>query len=241
LSKLASCGPVSVGRLGSTKANSVLIVDDDPTFCDAVEALVSRAGLEATTVGLGGDALNAVDEERPDVVVVDVALPDMSGYELCRQLRERFGESLPIIFVSGDRTDALDRSAGLLLGADDYVVKPFDPDEFIARVRRAAARSHLRSENGTRQEHLADGFGLTPREVEVLDLLAHGRRQREIAAELVISEKTVSSHIQGILSKLGAHSRAEAIAVAWRNQIVGHSSDVLGHAIPEEAQPVGAA
>ena len=226
--------------MGPARGNSILIVDDDPMFREAVDLLVSRAGLRATTVGLGGDALDAANEERPDVVVVDVALPDMSGYELCRQLRERFGEGLPIIFVSGDRTDALDRSAGLLLGADDYVVKPFDPDEFIARVRRAAARSRLASANGAAQKN-RDGFGLTPRELEVLDLLAHGRRQREIAAELVISEKTVSSHIQGILSKLGAHSRAEAIALAWRNQLVVHPPDVLGHSIPEEAHSVGAA
>jgi DNA-binding NarL/FixJ family response regulator len=143
-------------------------------------------------------------------------------------LRDQYGEGLPIILVSGERTDALDRTSGLLLGADDYVVKPFHPGEFLARVRRGVARSRpLRvadpASNG------ASSYGLTPREIEVLDLLAQGMRQPEIAGTLVISGKTVSSHIQRILVKLGAHSRAEAIALAWRHGLVGRfAPDVVG-------------
>jgi DNA-binding NarL/FixJ family response regulator len=209
--------------------NSVLIVDADPAFRDDVAALVARAGLESTAVGLGQEALAAVAAARPDVVVSDVSLPDMSGFEVCRVLRDQFGESLPIIFVSGERTDALDRTSGLLLGADDYVVKPFDPDEFLARVRRAVARSQTLP-SGESARNGVKGFGLTPREIEVLDLLAQGMGQPEIARTLVISGKTVSSHIQRILAKLGAHSRAEAIAFAWRHHLVGRfSPDVVGN------------
>jgi DNA-binding NarL/FixJ family response regulator len=209
-------------------ANSVLIVDGDPAFRDDVRKLVARAGLEPTAVALGRDALAAAAAARPDVVVSDVSLPDMSGYEVCRVLRDRYGEGLPIIFVSGERTDALDRTSGLLLGADDYVVKPFHPDEFLARVRRGVARSRpLRAVDAS--SNGAAGFGLTARELEVLDLLSQGVRQPEIAGTLVISEKTVSSHIQRILAKLGAHSRAEAIAIAWRHDLVGRfTPDVVG-------------
>jgi DNA-binding response OmpR family regulator len=72
--------------------------------------------------------------------VLDVALPGVTGYDVCRTLREEFGEELPIIFVSDERTEPLDRVAGLLMGADDYVVEPFAPAELVARVMRALAR-----------------------------------------------------------------------------------------------------
>ena len=74
----------------------------------------------------------------PLLVVLEVALSDLSGYEVCRQLRDEFGEELPIILVSGERVDPLDRAVGLLIGADDYLVKPLDADEFLARVREKA-------------------------------------------------------------------------------------------------------
>jgi DNA-binding NarL/FixJ family response regulator len=216
-------------------AHSVLIVDGDPVFRRDVGALVARAGLESTAVALGREALAAAASARPDVVVSDVSLADMSGYEVCRVLRDQFGEGLPIILVSGERTDVLDRTSGLLLGADDYVVKPVNPGEFLARVRRGVARSRpLRVADATNG---AERFGLTPREIEVLDLLAQGMRQPEIARTLVISEKTVSSHIQRILVKLGAHSRAEAIALAWRHELVGRlAPDVVGNALLDAEQ-----
>lgn len=110
---------------------------------------------------------------------------------------------------------------GLLLGADDYIVKPFDPDEFIARVKRFTARS-LSEEDaaaGAQPSGSALPFGLTRREFEVLARLVEGRDQEEIADMLVISSKTVATHIQRILSKLGVHSRAQAVAVAARERL----------------------
>jgi DNA-binding NarL/FixJ family response regulator len=94
------------------------------------------------------------------------------------------------------------------------VVKPFDPGELLARVRRSIVRSDLSlRRNG---DGKGSAFGLTGRERDILMLLAEGRRQEAIAAELVISPKTVATHIQRILAKLGVHSRAEAVAVAHR-------------------------
>jgi DNA-binding NarL/FixJ family response regulator len=151
------------------------------------------------------------------LVVLEVGLPDMTGYEACREIRSARGEDLPIFFLSGLRTEPLDRVAGLLLGADDFIVKPFDPDELVARVRRFVNRkAPVRgAANGDAREPQ-----LTRRELEVLSLLVEGRRQKEIAAQLVISQKTVATHIQNLLGKFGVHSRAELIARAY---LLGHA------------------
>jgi DNA-binding response OmpR family regulator len=79
--------------------------------------------------------------KRPALVITDIVLPRRSGYDLCRALRLRFGQMLPILFLSGVRTQPFDVEAGLLLGADDYIVKPFVANELVARVRRSPART----------------------------------------------------------------------------------------------------
>ena len=167
--------------------------------------------MEAAT---GNDALAHARAERPSLVVLDVHLPDISGYEVCRELRDEFGDLLPIIFVSGERTESYDRVGGLLLGADDYVVKPFASDELLARVRRLLARS-------AQNDVVRRSYDLTPRELEITELLAAGHSQAAIAERLVLSEKTVATHIQHILPKLGVHSRAEAVAFAHREGLDG--------------------
>jgi DNA-binding NarL/FixJ family response regulator len=106
--------------------------------------------------------------------------------------------------VSGEWVDPLDRAAALLLGADDYIVKPFGQDEFLARIRRLLART-ARAGRGAKAD--AAVSALTTREQEVLRLLASGLSQMEIAGRLVISPKTVATHIQNVLTKLGVHSR----------------------------------
>jgi len=147
--------------------------------------------------------------------MLDVCLPGISGFEICRELREHCGSELPIILVSGTRVDALDRSAGLLIGCDDFLVKPVDPNELLARVRRLLGRSAPRRPRAASRE-----YGLTRRELAVLQQLASGLRQAEIAAELVISPKTVATHVQHILTKLGVHSGAQAVAFAHDNDLL---------------------
>ena len=188
----------------------VLVVDDDPCAGEAISALLEGAGLETRRAASGEDALAVAHDERPQMVVLDVRLPGLSGYEVLRELRDRFGEELPIMFVSGERVEAFDRVAGLMLGADDYLIKPFAPDELIARVRRLALRSEREGQDRVEAR-------LTRREAEVLRLLASGCAQPEIAEQLVISSSTVASHIEHILGKLGVHSRAEAVAAAHRS------------------------
>jgi DNA-binding NarL/FixJ family response regulator len=190
----------------------ILIVDDDPAMRELLSNLLDQAGFPTRQAATGEEALANTRRERPRLVLLDIRLPGVSGYEVCRELRGRFGEQLPIVFVSGERVEPFDRAAGLLLGADDFVVKPFAPDELIARVRRLVARSTPRAAE-------ADQPKLTRREGEVLQLLANGLAQPEIAKELVISSKTVSSHIQHILVKLGVNSRAQAVAALYRGLI----------------------
>ena len=190
----------------------ILIVDDDAAFREFVRSLLGRIGCPVVETGDGDEAMEVALAERPGLVLLDVDVPGMSGYEICRALRDTYGEDLPIIFVSGRRTEQLDLVSGLLIGADDYVVKPFETAEFLARVRRHLSRTP-RGLNG-------NGAGLTPREQEILGLLAAGLDQRSIAEQLVISPKTVATHIQRILGKLGVRSRAQAVAYAHRNGMV---------------------
>jgi DNA-binding NarL/FixJ family response regulator len=186
---------------------TILVADDDPAFRAFVCDLFDDIGFTTEQAAAGDAALGAALDELPAALVLDVHLPVLNGYEVCRRLRERYGSALPIVFVSGERTEGLDRSAGLLVGADDYMVKPVEPSELIARVRRLIRPF----ENGKAPTRLSS---LTEREREVLDLLANGNDQEAIARTLVISPKTVATHIQRILGKLEVRSRAQAVALA---------------------------
>jgi DNA-binding NarL/FixJ family response regulator len=197
-------------------SGTVLIVDDDRSCRMLIVDVLREDGFRTVEAATGREALEALDRMRPDIAIIDVHLPGTSGYEIHRRLRERFGEELPVIFVSGHRTEPYDRVAGLLLGADDYVVKPFDPDELAARVRMLWRRWG-QSADGVEAHAFTNGLAaLTDRECEVLELLAGGLDQHEIARRLVISSRTVATHIQHVLTKLGVHSRAQAVAVALR-------------------------
>jgi two-component system nitrate/nitrite response regulator NarL len=209
----------------------ILVVDDDETWCAYVATLLERAGFEPLEAGSSAAALAVARERRPRLVLLDVRLPDGSGLEICRALRDLYGEELPIIFVSGERIEPLDRATGLLVGGDDYLVKPVDPDEFLARIRRCLERvdAHARAEP---PEH--EGLPLTARELEVLRLLAEGVDPQTIAERLVISPKTVASHLQRVMAKFGVHSRVEAVARAYELGMMrrgGHAPDHELHAV----------
>jgi DNA-binding NarL/FixJ family response regulator len=190
----------------------VLIVDDDAGARDFVRTTLRDAGHPTLEVESGAEALSLARQRPVSAVVLDVSLPRMSGYEVCRALRMEFGEYLPIVLVSGARIEPLDQAAGLLIGADDYLVKPYEPGELVARLQRCLARTRALTPGGP-------SAALTPREREILNLLAEGMSGDQVARSLVISTKTVDTHIQRILVKLGVHSRAEAVAAAFRDGI----------------------
>jgi DNA-binding NarL/FixJ family response regulator len=191
----------------------VLIADADAEAREQVAHLLEDEGYEVVEAVDGEVALKVVRENPPALVILEVPLGERSGYEVCRALREEWGDGLPVLFLSGARTESYDRVAGLLVGADDYLVKPFAPDELLARVRRLVR--HSRAANGASRAN-----SLTPRELEVLQLLATGLAADEIAKKLFISKKTVGTHIEHIFTKLGVRSRAQAIAVAYRDELV---------------------
>ena len=114
-------------------SGSVLVVDDEPTIAEVVGGYLERAGYATRIAHDGRAALAAVDEDRPDLVVLDLMLPGVDGLEVMRRLRERPKPPLAIILLTA-RGEESDRIVGLRLGADDYVVKPFSPAELVARV-----------------------------------------------------------------------------------------------------------
>jgi DNA-binding NarL/FixJ family response regulator len=204
--------------VGAYESGSVLVVDDDDCFRSFVAATLACVdlGLAIREAKSGEDALLQARLDTPSLVVLDVCLPGISGFELCRELREQLGGELPIILVSGTKVDSLDRSAGLLIGGDDFLVKPVDPNELLGRVRRLLGRS-----TPPRTRPASREYGLTKRELAVLQQLARGLRQIDIASELVISPKTVASHVQHIFTKLGVHSGAQAVTFGYDHGLLG--------------------
>ena len=190
----------------------VLVVDPDGDQRREVAAMLKRAGFRVKVIESGEEAIEEARRERPNLVVLEVRLSDISGYEVCRALKQQFGDAVGVIFVSRDRTETSDRVAGLMIGADDYMGKPLAADELVARARGLARRAGA-------HEHLgapALRAGLTPRELEVLHLLAEGHSQLAIAERLFVSPRTVGKHIEHILAKLPARSRTEAVAIAYQ-------------------------
>jgi DNA-binding NarL/FixJ family response regulator len=215
---------------GLEDCGTILIVDhDDASRVAAVQAAV-RLGYDARPTPSADELLERLGSERPSLAIVEVELEGpVNGLEVMRQLHERFGADLPVILVSANRTDPLDRTAGLMLGADDYLAKPLDSGELLARVRRSLRRATPKTNgNGNGNGH-RDEASLSPREREILTLLAEGRTQSQIAAALVISSKTVATHIQHILAKLGVQSRAQAVAAAFQRGLV--EPEVQAHAL----------
>jgi DNA-binding NarL/FixJ family response regulator len=205
-------------RPAAKKSPSILVVEDDAPFREHVREVLERAGFAVVEAGSGEEAIRLADESEPSLVLLDVHLPGFSGYEICRSLREAHGQGIGIIFLSGSKTDSIDRATGLGLGADDYVLKPIDPDELVARVRAVLRRIEPSVSASTTAS--GNAFHLTPREQEILGLLAAGMTQDQIAERLVIAPKTVSTHIERILGKLGVQSRAQAVALAFREELV---------------------
>jgi DNA-binding NarL/FixJ family response regulator len=196
--------------VGSTKAGSILIVDPDEQARARLSEALGQLGLPVIELDNFEDALRAAEQAQPSAAIIEVMLPTRSGYELCRVLKQRFGADLAVIFVSGQRSDAVDRVAGLLIGADDYLVKPVHPDELLLRTQRL-----IRQRDPADRRHV----GLTAREQEVLELLCDGLHEAAIAELLVITPRTVGKHLEHIFTKLGVHTRAQAVAAALRDDV----------------------
>ena len=199
----------------------VLLADEDGQAREELARLLESAGFGVLQAQRGDEAIALARAARPSLAILEIPLAVLSGYEVCRALKSEFGSSFPVLFLSGERTESYDRVAGLLVGGDDYLVKPYAADELLARVRVLDLRS--RPVIGPPRSNL------TPREAEVLRFLAQGLTQREIAERLTLSPKTVGTHIEHVLRKLGVHSRAQAVALVFRENGAGAlEGQVLG-------------
>ena len=209
----------------------VLIVEDEPDIRNLIVHHLTRDGFRCRTAGSGAEALARVRVAAPDLVVLDLMLPEMTGLEVCRRLRaDPTTAGVPIIMLTA-KTDEVDRIVGLEMGADDYVAKPFSPKELVARVRAVLRRA--RPGEATRplaagtvrldtSRHVVTVGGrpveLTPKEFDLLHaLLEAGGRvlSREHLLNRVwgyaradeIESRTVDVHIRRLRSKLGAEER----------------------------------
>jgi two-component system, OmpR family, response regulator len=140
----------------------VLVVDDEPNIRELVQVALKFHGCSVTTAGTGKDALRHAESDRPDLIVLDVMLPDMDGFEVCRRLRAA-GNEVPVIFLTARDTSS-DTVTGLALGGDDYVTKPFSVEALVARVR-AVLRRASRTAQGDQRD--SDGEILRAGDVEL--------------------------------------------------------------------------
>jgi two-component system OmpR family response regulator len=144
----------------------VLVVDDEPNIRDLVQVALKFHGCSVTTAGSGKDALRQAESTRPDLIVLDVMMPDMDGFEVCRRLRAA-GNEVPVIFLTARDTSS-DTVTGLAIGGDDYVTKPFSVEALVARVR-AVLRRASRGDGGGGSSESSGGAG-APLRVADLEL-----------------------------------------------------------------------
>jgi DNA-binding NarL/FixJ family response regulator len=172
--------------------------------------LLGRLGLRSAEFGSSSDAAAWLNGHPPTVAILEV---EDGGCSLLRELRDRYGQDMPAILISADRTTPADVVAGLLVGADDYAAESMDAEEFLARVRRLVDRTKPGRGATADVRRLSS---LTQREREVLAHTTDGMTQKQVATAMGISIKTVGAHMQNLLGKLGVHSRMEAVALSAR-------------------------
>jgi DNA-binding NarL/FixJ family response regulator len=193
----------------------LLVVDDDPGLLLAVSDTLREEGYEVETARRGAEAMVRVAESLPDLIISDIRMPGMDGHALVRNLRSAPRTRLvPIVFLTA-KDETADRIAGFHTGVDAYLTKPFEPEELVAVVRsilERVRRTHadLARMFGDRpSERLVRDQELTDAEWRVAEAVARGLTNKEIAAELTLSLRTIEGHISRILDKKGLNNRVE--------------------------------
>ena len=218
-------------RSRKTVGVKVLLVEDEKSIADSVTVTLEAAGFTVSHAATGSAALSILGSDSPDVVLLDLGLPDMDGLDVARSIRETSG--VPVIIVSA-RGDELDRVLGLELGADDYVVKPFSQRELLARIRavlrrgghdvpeqekRTAGRLSI---DARRREVVLDGaaVALTPKEFDLLEYLAsepgvvfrrHDILEHVWDVDWYGTTKTLDAHVASLRKKLGSNDWIVAV------------------------------
>lgn len=198
-----------------------MLVDDHPMVRAGLSATISLES-DMTVVGAASNGKEAVElyrEQRPDIILMDLKMPEMGGVMAIRAIR---GEvpSAKIIVLSTYQGDE-DIYRALEAGATTYVLKDMLADDLVRVIRDVARGGRpIPAEIAKRLAERLLQPSLTPREIEVLRLMARGMRNKEIAADLGISEETAQGHVKNVFAKFGVHDRTEAVAVAVRRGIV---------------------
>jgi DNA-binding NarL/FixJ family response regulator len=211
----------------------VLVVDDDTTLRLALTRYLEKRGFTVHNAASGTDGLSEFEQNPPDLVVSDVMMPEMDGYEFCRRLRStRSGQLVPFIFLSS-RAEVDARVQGHSMGADDYIIKPFEPRELLAKIEAQLERSRrmhseivrlIQNNNLSHEGTVATSqptvappvaLPLTPAEEKVFWEVVQGFTNKQIGDRLFISPRTVQTHLSNILSKLQLENRSQLVRFAF--------------------------
>jgi DNA-binding NarL/FixJ family response regulator len=206
--------------------NRLLLIDDDPNLVVLVKDYLELRGYVVEAAKNGRDALRLLEKGLPNLIICDVMMPEMDGYTFVKQVRENPQTSwLPILFLSA-KGQMQDRVTGLSKGADVYMVKPFEPDELVAQIEASLKQAaRMRQVQGNEIEtgvtlQVPFDVELTPTEQKVIQAVARGMANREIAQDLSVSQRTVESHVSNMLGKTGLKNRTELARWAIEKRMI---------------------
>ena len=196
-------------------SKQLLLIDDDPNLILLVKDYLEFRGYKVTTAENGREALEVLQQQTPDMIICDVMMPEMDGYTLVQQIRNNASTNwIPVLFLSA-KGQSQDRVKGLNMGADVYMVKPFEPEELVAQVEsslkqanRLIQQSNKDAKSKTKM-NVPQNVELTPTELKVVQLVAKGMANREIAQQLNVSQRTIESHVSNMLNKTSLNNRTE--------------------------------
>ncbi|NES80175.1 MAG: response regulator transcription factor [Moorea sp. SIO2B7] len=198
------------------KNTKLLLIDDDPNLILLVKDYLEFRGYKVVTAANGREALEILDRETPDMIICDVMMPEMDGYALVESVRQDPRTNwIPVLFLSA-KGQSQDRVKGLNKGADVYMVKPFEPEELVAQVESSLKQanrlinySSKKGSDMSQRIQVPPNVELTPTELKVVNLVAQGMANREIADRLNVSQRTIESHVSNMLNKTSLHNRTE--------------------------------
>jgi len=204
----------------------VVLIDDHALFREGVESLLRRRGVEVTACAGARQGIQRVAEIKPDVVMVDLKMPDMDGIEVLQAIKQHDSSTPVLVLTTSD--DARDLKDCLQHEANGYLLKDMEPDDLVAALRKVMAgqlvvapelattlASIIQNRNAGGDDEERSIFScLSPREYEILGHLTEGQSNKVIARALGIADGTVKLHVKSILKKLGLHSRVEAAVLA---------------------------
>jgi DNA-binding NarL/FixJ family response regulator len=201
--------------VGVKDRKRLLLIDDDPNLILLVKDYLEFRGYEVVTADNGKEALQLLAQAPPDMIICDIMMPEMDGYGLIENVRQdRRTGWIPVLFLSA-KGQSQDRIKGLNLGADVYMVKPFEPEELVAQVESSLKQTSrlISHKDGIGEDnspiHVPPSVELTPTELKVVQLVARGLANREIAIQMNVSQRTIESHVSNMLGKTGLTNRTE--------------------------------